>query len=97
MKNPSVEMMEEAVKEARFNALAYKGGPLSGALSNLVNKANIGGVPVGKFIIPFINISSIMMNEALLKRTPLGFLSTEIRPMCLAKMVRSRNKKRSPV
>lgn len=79
LKNPPTDMLEEAVKEARVNALAYKGGPLSGALSNLVNRAEVGGWPIGKFIVPFVNISSVMMNEALLKRTPLGFLSKEIR------------------
>ncbi len=85
MKLPPVDMMEEAVREARFNALAYKGGPLSGAVSNLVNKATVAGVPLGKFVVPFVNIMSIMMNEALLKRTPLGFLSGEIRADLLGK------------
>lgn len=79
MTRPPKELLEEAVKEARQNALAYRGGKVAGALANLVNKFEVGGVPVGRFIVPFINISSIMMNEALLKRTPLGFLSKEIR------------------
>jgi len=79
MRAPPVEMMEEATNAARTNALAYKGGPLSGKFAALVNSAEIAGVPVGRFIVPFVNISSIMMNEALLKRTPLGFLSKEIR------------------
>lgn len=79
MTTPPPELIEEAVKEARSNALAYRGGKVSGMFAGWLNKMQIAGWPIGRFVVPFVNISSIMMNEALLKRTPLGFLSKEIR------------------
>jgi hypothetical protein len=60
-----------------------KGGKLTSALSNLTNiSANlpiVGPVKFLKFIDPFVHISSNIIEQAVLQRTPVGLLSPQIR------------------
>ena len=76
--NPTSEMMKGAAKEATELSLMGKGGEFVALLSRLTN-VNIGGFPLLKFIDPFVRISSNIIDQSIVKRTPLGWLSPELR------------------
>ena len=93
--NPTEEMMGTAVNEANENALMQRApyGSLTAAMSRITNAGFAvpdiplpGGhsIPMGtlrplKFIDPFVSISSNVINSAIVKRTPLGLLSPDMR------------------
>jgi hypothetical protein len=60
-------------------SLMGTGGQFTRKLSSLVNQIDVAGVPIGKFIMPFVHISTNVLDEALLKRTALGWMAPEIR------------------
>jgi hypothetical protein len=82
--NPSEEIMEAARNAATEQTLMGKGGPFTQAVSNLVNKP-ILGVPVLKFVMPFVKIGSNIMRQGLLERTPLGITDPAIRANLMGK------------
>lgn len=75
---PTDQIMQASAQEATNLTLMGKGGEFTQALSRLTN-ARIFGIKLLKFIDPFVHISSNIIEEALLKRTPVGFLSPAIR------------------
>lgn len=74
MQNPTGAMMEAAHGRANELTLMGQGGAFTRKLSELTNTP-IGGVPIFKFIDPFVKISSNVIEQSLAKRTPLGLLS----------------------
>ena len=81
--DPTPQMMQAAHKEAYDLTLMGQGGEVTKLLSRLTNIPFFEGthaeVPLLKFIDPFVHISSNIISETLGKRTPLGWLSPEIR------------------
>jgi hypothetical protein len=76
--NPSSEMMELSrsnASELTFMANRSEFVTTLGRLSNL----NIIGLPLLKFIAPFINTPSNIIEQAAMHRTPFGLVSPEIR------------------
>ena len=76
--NPSEAMMAQARGEATELTLMGQGGEFTKALSRLTNTP-IFGLPIFKFIDPFVHISSNIIEQAIIERTPVGLLSPEIR------------------
>ena len=81
--NPPEEMMDAARGRATDLTLMGQGGKITQALQRLtnttVNVPGLGETAVLKFVDPFVHIAGNIMNQALLQRTPIGLLSTEIR------------------
>ncbi len=81
--NPPETMMEAWRNEATETALMGHVGKFGQALSNLTNvEFNLpvlGGVRLLKFIDPFVHISSNVLKQTVMLRTPAGLLSSEIR------------------
>lgn len=81
--NPTEEMMEGARTKATDQTLMGQGGAFIEKLSALFNWApkipGLGETPVLKFIDPFVHIAANVMDQSLVKRTPLGLLSGEVR------------------
>lgn len=81
--NPSVEQMEMARAEATEATLMGQGGKFTKALSRLtnvsVNLPGLGETKLLKFIDPFVHISSNIIEQSILERTPIGMFSPEIR------------------
>jgi hypothetical protein len=67
-----------AAAEAMDTTLMGPGSEFTRALSNLTNK-RIFGLPILKFIDPFVKIGANVINQAIVERTPLGILAPEIR------------------
>lgn len=76
--NPSTEMMQDARRSATDLTLMGKGGELTQALSRLTN-AKFLGFRWLKFIDPFVHIGSNVIEQAILQRTPAGWLDPKIR------------------
>lgn len=81
--SPPVQMMEAARHEATELTLMGEGGQFTKALSKLTNAAVdlplLGDTQILKFIDPFVHISSNVIEQSLVQRTPLGLLSPAIR------------------
>ena len=75
---PPPEMMAAARGDATQTALMGRGGEFSQAVVQLAN-SRLMGTKIPKLIIPFAQISSNIMEQGLLERTPLGFVDPEIR------------------
>ena len=82
--NPTAEMMETAMFEAKRTSLLSKGGKITNALTNLTNQ-KILGAPLIKFVLPFARISGDILARTLSERTPLGFLSSDVRAELFSK------------
>ena len=82
--NPTAAMMESAHYQANELTLMGQGGAFTQKLSELTNTP-IFGVPVFKFIDPFVKISSNIIEQSLIERTPVGILSPEIRADLMGK------------
>ncbi len=82
--NPTAAMMESAQHQANELTLMGQGGAFTQKLSELTNTP-IFGVPVFKFIDPFVKISSNIIEQSLIERTPVGILSPEIRADLMGK------------
>lgn len=76
--DPEAALMEQARASATDLTLMGKGGALTQALSSLTN-AKFLGFQWLKFIDPFVHISSNVIEQAILQRTPVGILAPEIR------------------
>jgi hypothetical protein len=78
---PSVEMMKEARAESSEQTLMANGGEFSRRVSSLVNaQVNIPLLGMTKplaFIDPFTSISSNIINQTFIERSPLGILLSE--------------------
>lgn len=76
--NPPEDMMATAREQSTEQTLMGKGGEFTQWLAMLSNKP-ILGVPLLKFVMPFVKIGSNIMSQALLERTPLGVFDKDIR------------------
>ena len=76
--NPTEQMMEQARGVSTELTLMGQGGEFTRALSRLTN-APVFGLPIFKFIDPFVHISSNIIQQAIIERTPVGLLSPELR------------------
>lgn len=76
--NPSEAVMQESVKQATDLTLMGQGGQFTQALSRLTN-TRLYGFPLLKFIDPFVHIGSNVIEQGVMRRTPIGLLSPEIR------------------
>lgn len=87
--NPTNEAMNKYTAEANETALMAQGGQLTKAISRFTNSSVnlplLGETKLLKFIDPFVNISSNIMSESLVKRTPLGILSADLRADIMGK------------
>lgn len=81
--NPTEEIMNGARERATDLTLMGQGGDFTRALSRMtnasVNLPLLGQTKLLKFIDPFIHISANVIDQAILQRTPVGILSSEIR------------------
>lgn len=81
--NPSEEQMDRFRVKATENALMGKGGDFTQYLSKImdttVNLPILGETAPLKFINPFVKVSSNIINQAIIQRTPAGLLSGEVR------------------
>jgi hypothetical protein len=90
IQNPTEAMMARATKTATEQALMGQGSAFTQSLSKLTNtpiggKLNPetgqieGGIRLLKFVDPFVHIASNVIDQSIIKRTPLGLLSPELR------------------
>lgn len=82
--NPPPEVMERARAEASSTTFTDKGGEFTKAINYLVSReVNLpiaGGVRPLKFVAPFTGVISRILDQTLVKRTPLGpIFSQELR------------------
>jgi hypothetical protein len=83
---PGHNVMERAREGATERTLMGAGGQFMKRLSALINTP-IGGVRYLKFIDPFVHIAGNVINEAVIKRMPLGLLSPELRADLLGREI----------
>lgn len=76
--NPPPDMMEAARIEANDQTMMGEGGDFTKALARLSN-TRIAGVPLLKFVLPFVKVGSNVARQALMERSPLGLLDAGIR------------------
>ena len=76
--NPDEARMASYRHESTELTLMGQGSAFTQALSKLTNTP-IGGVRWLKFIDPFVHIASNVIDQSIIKRTPLGLLSPELR------------------
>lgn len=76
--NPSPEMMQAARTEATNQTLMSAGGEFTRKFAELTNTP-VFGWRVLKVVDPFVKISSNVLSESLLQRSPLGLLDGDIR------------------
>ena len=76
--NPSEDRMQKYRHVATEQTLMGQGGKFTQLLSQLTN-VEYGGVKWLKFIDPFVHISSNIINQTILQRTPVGLLSPTLR------------------
>ena len=83
IESPADARMALARSEANEQTLMAPGGKFTQKIAELTNFAPklplLGETPILKFIDPFVHISSNILDQALMKRTPLGFLAPTIR------------------
>jgi hypothetical protein len=81
--NPSDAQMEAYRHEATETSLMGHAGKFTENLQKLtnteVNLPVVGGVRLLKFVDPFVHISSNILKQTVIERTPLGILSSELR------------------
>lgn len=89
MVNPSHEVMQQSIGTATDLTLMGRGGAVTKAISRFtnlsVNLPGLGETKLLKFVDPFVSISSNILSESLVKRTPLGLLSSAVREDLLGK------------
>ena len=76
--NPTEEVMKAATQEATQATLMGKGSEFTQALARLTN-VNVFGIKLLKFIDPFVRISSNVIDQSIIQRTPAGILAPAIR------------------
>ena len=83
VQNPSAEIMAQARGTATNLTLMGEGGDFTKAISKLTNASVdlpiLGQTKLLKFIDPFVHIGSNVIDQAILQRTPVGLLSSQIR------------------
>ena len=81
--NPTAEMMERYRAAATDRTLMGAGGELVKLVSRLTNLEfpvpGLGKTPLLKFIDPFVHIAANVIDQSIVKRTPVGLLSPELR------------------
>jgi hypothetical protein len=81
--NPSEELMDKARPQASNLTMMGQTGAMMQKLTPLLNWAPeiplLGETPVFRFIVPFARVAANVINESVIKRTPLGILSGELR------------------
>lgn len=81
--NPNEQIMERARAEASNLTMMGEVGPIMKKLTQLLNVTPnlpiLGETPIFKFIIPFAKVAANVINESAVKRTPVGWLSGELR------------------
>lgn len=81
--DPTEEMMDKSRFQATEATLMGRGGKFTQALSTLTNSAvdipGLGQTKLLKFIDPFVHISSNILDQSILQRTPIGLFSKEVR------------------
>lgn len=82
--NPTPAMMEQARGTATQLTLMGKGSEFVQALSRLTN-TKILGLPILKFIDPFVHIAGNILDQSIVQRTPVGLLSPELRADLMGK------------
>jgi len=82
--NPAPETMAAARTIATDLTLMGKGSAFVQALSRLTN-TRILGMPILKFIDPFVHIGGNIIDQSIVQRTPVGLLSREIRADIMGK------------
>ncbi len=82
--NPTPDMMEQARGTATQLTLMGKGSEFVQALSRLTN-TKILGLPILKFIDPFVHIAGNILDQSIVQRTPVGLLSPELRADLMGK------------
>lgn len=76
--NPSPELMEEARGLATELTFMSRRSDFVNALTRLAN-VNVLGLPIMKFIVPFIGTPANIIEQTVIHRTPVGLFSPEIR------------------
>jgi N12 class adenine-specific DNA methylase len=82
--NPDPEMMARSVQKANELTLMGQGGDFVRGLQKITN-IEVVGIPVLKFIDPFVNIAANIMDQSIVQRTPAGLLSQSIRDDLMGK------------
>lgn len=81
--NVPQDVMPRLVAEGNSASLMDAAGPFVQKLQHLINQPLnlplLGETPILKFIDPFVHISSNILKQTFLQRTPLGLLSPELR------------------
>lgn len=81
--NPSEDIMKQSRSLATETTLMARGGEFTQNLSKItnlsINLPVIGETKLLKFIDPFVHISSNILDQTLVQRTPLGLLSKDMR------------------
>ena len=82
-KNPDDDMQDNSRRIANDATLMSSGGELVRRLSKVLdwspNLPLLGETPILKFVDPFIHITSNVIDQALVQRTPLGWASPTLR------------------
>lgn len=86
---PTPEMMEAARSTARSTTFMDKGGGFVRAINSLtgqkINFPGLGETQPLKFVAPFTNVVSRILEQTIINRTPVGFLSRQIQADLLGK------------
>jgi hypothetical protein len=81
--NPPEAMMAQARTAATSGALMGQSGKVTDVISRVasvrLNVPGLGSTQVVKFVMPFVRISSAIIEQALLQRSPLGVLDADVR------------------
>ena len=76
--NPTTEIMDAARSESTQNTLMGQGSELVNKLAQLTNM-RVLGMPLPKFIDPFVKIAGNIIDQSIVQRSPVGLLSPEVR------------------
>jgi len=77
--NPDKDMVKRAGEAATEGTMMKQGGELTRRVAALMNYSTKSGLQPLKFIDPFVHITSNVIENAIVARTPVGLLSSELR------------------
>lgn len=77
--NPDRDMVTRASEAATEGTMMKQGGELTRRVAGLMNYTTSSGLQPLKFIDPFVHITSNVIESAIIARTPVGLLSSELR------------------
>lgn len=72
--NPTDEMSQAAHQFALHNTFQSKLGPFGASIQNAIGKANVAGVPVGRFLFPFLR-TPVNLLKTSAEYSPIGLVS----------------------